>query len=264
MFDCLPAYTRLLVCLLASFGLHVGVVSFAWMQGPTVAVSANVPVEVSLVRLSSSEPSIKAETLVMVPVPKVAAHNKIATKPLARPTPARKTTLVKKAVIEKPPEPMLKPTKERIEPPPEEMVCMVPQEVVAEKSLDAEASLTSASYTPEATVAIAGVGSSSKLLPVGGTATLVEASPDYRSNPLPEYPLLARRKHWEGVVWLQVEVSAMGRVVDLHLERSCGYKVLDRSASRAVRRWQFTPASRAGVPVESRVRIPVRFRLEES
>jgi protein TonB len=93
---------------------------------------------------------------------------------------------------------------------------------------------------------------------------LVEAMPNYRNNPLPEYPYIARQRHWEGVVWLVVDVSAEGLVDDVDVERSCGYRTLDRSARKTVQSWQFTPAMRAGLPVESQVRIPVRFSLEES
>jgi protein TonB len=92
---------------------------------------------------------------------------------------------------------------------------------------------------------------------------LTEATPDYSSNPLPKYPRLARQKHWEGVVWLMVDVSAAGLVDDLRIEQSCGHRVLDRAAHRAVSRWRFSPAKRDGLPVSSQVRIPVRFLLEE-
>jgi len=91
-----------------------------------------------------------------------------------------------------------------------------------------------------------------------------DAVPDYRSNPLPDYPYLARQKRWQGVVWLLVDVTAEGLVADLRIERSCGHGVLDRAARRTVQRWRFSPAKRGGVPTASQVRIPVRFQLEDS
>ena len=99
---------------------------------------------------------------------------------------------------------------------------------------------------------------------VSAAPELVEAAPDFASNPLPEYPFLARQKHWQGVVWLLVNVSTEGLVEELRIERSCGHGVLDRAASRTVRQWRFTPARRAGQPMASQVRIPVRFQLEDS
>ena len=98
--------------------------------------------------------------------------------------------------------------------------------------------------------------------PMGGELT--EAMPNYRSNPLPEYPYIARQRRWQGVVWLLVDVSAKGLVDDVALVQSCGYRVLDRAAIKAVKSWEFSPATRAGLPVESQVRIPVRFSLEDS
>jgi protein TonB len=94
-------------------------------------------------------------------------------------------------------------------------------------------------------------------------AEMTSAEPRYRSNPLPEYPYLARQRHWEGLVWLLVSVSAEGRVDDLQVAESSGYGVLDKSAMKTVRRWRFSPAKRGGLPVESMVKVPVRFRLEE-
>ena len=37
-----------------------------------------------------------------------------------------------------------------------------------------------------------------------------------------------------------------------------------RAAIEAVKRWRFIPASRAGIPVDHRVHIPIRFRLSRS
>jgi TonB family protein len=93
---------------------------------------------------------------------------------------------------------------------------------------------------------------------------LISAVPKKNESPLPEYPLIARKKNWEGVVWLLVDVSDRGEVVNLVVEKSCGYRTLDQSALQAVRQWLFTPAQNVGVPVKSQVRIPVRFQLEKT
>ncbi len=90
------------------------------------------------------------------------------------------------------------------------------------------------------------------------------ARPRYRDNPLPEYPVQARRRHWEGEVWLRVHVSATGNVEAVELEKTSGYPVLDRSAERTVHEWKFVPARRAGMPVSCRVRVPVQFQLDQT
>ena len=85
----------------------------------------------------------------------------------------------------------------------------------------------------------------------------------YGANPLPPYPLVARRLGMEGVVLLEVLVASDGHAADVRVAKSSGYPALDESALTTVReRWRFIPAHRDGVPVESRVTVPIRFRLE--
>ena len=84
----------------------------------------------------------------------------------------------------------------------------------------------------------------------------------YGTNPLPPYPLVARRLGKEGVVLLEVLVAPDGRAADVRMIRSSGFAPLDESAVTTVReRWRFVPARRDGVPVESRVMVQIRFRL---
>ena len=84
----------------------------------------------------------------------------------------------------------------------------------------------------------------------------------YGTNPLPPYPLVARRLGQEGVVLLEVLVAPDGRAADVRMIRSSGFAPLDESAVTTVReRWRFVPARRDGVAVESRVTVPIRFRL---
>src|SRR6266702_4518277 len=84
----------------------------------------------------------------------------------------------------------------------------------------------------------------------------------YGTTPLPPYPLVARRLGKEGVVLLEVLVAPDGRAADVRMICSSGFAPLDESAVTTVReRWRFVPARRDGVPVESRVTVPIRFRL---
>lgn len=80
-------------------------------------------------------------------------------------------------------------------------------------------------------------------------------------NPRPEYPSAARASGVEGTVMLLVTVSRTGGALRVTVERSSGSELLDRAAVRAVERWRFTPARRAGAAVEADVRVPVTFRL---
>lgn len=95
----------------------------------------------------------------------------------------------------------------------------------------------------------------------GGAIT--EAKPNYLKNPAPAYPLEARQKGWEGVVIVKVLVDKSGRPVRTEKEKSSGYEVLDRSALKTIKTWRFRPAQIGALTVESSVRIPIRFELEE-
>jgi protein TonB len=84
-------------------------------------------------------------------------------------------------------------------------------------------------------------------------------------NPLPPYPLVARRLGKEGVVVLEVVVAPDGRPTDVRVVQSAGFPALDESALATVRdRWRFVPARRNGIGVESRVTVPIRFRLDDA
>src|SRR5690606_17846269 len=51
-----------------------------------------------------------------------------------------------------------------------------------------------------------------------------------------EYPWIARRRGWEGRVWLSVTVRPDGALERIHVTRSSGYEVLDRSAVETMKR----------------------------
>jgi protein TonB len=90
------------------------------------------------------------------------------------------------------------------------------------------------------------------------------AQPAYGSNPRPPYPLAARRLGLEGRVLLEVVVRPDGRAATVRVRQSSGYGMLDDSAVETIRtRWRFVPARRGGMPVESTVTVPIRFRIRE-
>ncbi len=88
-----------------------------------------------------------------------------------------------------------------------------------------------------------------------------EASADLSINQPPAYPVDAIRLRLEGVVMLQLRITAAGNVEDVQLLQSSGHQVLDEAAINAVAKWKGEPAKRWGRPVESVERLPIRFRL---
>ena len=79
----------------------------------------------------------------------------------------------------------------------------------------------------------------------------------------PFYPQLSRRRGEEGIVVISLEISASGEVTEIHTARSSGHKRLDKAAIKAVKKAQFTPATRFGKPCASTLIQTFTFRLNE-
>ncbi len=86
--------------------------------------------------------------------------------------------------------------------------------------------------------------------------------PDYRKNPPPEFPLLARIRGYHGKVTLNVLVDKQGEPSSVKILKSSGYDILDRSAVHAVKKWKFIPAKKGDQIVETWVKVPLRFELQ--
>lgn len=108
--------------------------------------------------------------------------------------------------------------------------------------LAATAPVPSPSAPPQGSVARAGVPTLKDVLSWG--------------NPVPEYPLEALERGWEGTVELEIEWDEGGRASRVRVRRSSGHPVLDRSARQVASRW-VAPGNYAG----RRLRVPVAYRL---
>lgn len=98
--------------------------------------------------------------------------------------------------------------------------------------------------------------------PSPSTPEASTTSPEAIDNPPPEYPEVAVKRGYQGVVVILARISVEGSPVEVTLERSSGYRLLDRAARKAVLRWKFHPGTRNGRPVESEVEIPIRFTID--
>ena len=80
-------------------------------------------------------------------------------------------------------------------------------------------------------------------------------------NPHPTYPLIARKKGWEGRVVLQTDVDKEGNVKFIRILESSGFKVLDDISIETLKKWKFKPAKLGNKFVDDIVDIPVKFVL---
>ena len=83
------------------------------------------------------------------------------------------------------------------------------------------------------------------------------------NNPHPPYPLIARKKGWQGKLTLNVLVNQNGWVDKINIKKSSGYKVLDEISLKTIKKWYFIPASSGKVNIKDELIIPVRFVLSE-
>ena len=80
-------------------------------------------------------------------------------------------------------------------------------------------------------------------------------------NPHPTYPLIARKKGWEGKVLIQAEINRDGNVSKIKILESSGFKILDNTSLETLKKWKFTPAKIGNKFVDDTVNIPVKFLL---
>lgn len=90
---------------------------------------------------------------------------------------------------------------------------------------------------------------------------IAQTAPTTIAQTMPVYPSVARRRGFQGVVVVTVEVAADGVAQSVVVQRSSGHPVLDSAAVSAVSNWRFTPARRAGQAVRATLEVPIRFRL---
>jgi protein TonB len=77
----------------------------------------------------------------------------------------------------------------------------------------------------------------------------------------PRYPESARRAGAQGVTLLRVRVMENGRVGEVIIDQSAGFRDLDFAAAEAVKKWLFEPARRGKEAVSVWVLLPVKFEL---
>ncbi|UCD70849.1 MAG: energy transducer TonB [Syntrophobacterales bacterium] len=213
------------------------------------------PLEISLVKVKSPEDAPPHEKPVPVTQPKRVKKSVKVRK--------KKTTIRReKSFAHRKEERVLAPAQEPPVPAPQGKItgnAPRPQEEMKQK-----ATLTS----PLPSVKKSGGGDDLKapLFPQGEdplrSPHIILARPRYDRNPRPPYPRIARRKGYQGLVVLKVEILPDGRVGELRVKMSSGYPILDRSALKTVRKWRFIPAKRGRDPIRIWAEIPIKFELE--
>ena len=77
------------------------------------------------------------------------------------------------------------------------------------------------------------------------------------------YPAEARELAMEGTVWVEMRVVPDGRILSERVRRSSGYPLLDEAALAAARAASPLPPPGVGAGPETRVVVPVSYRIME-
>lgn len=91
-------------------------------------------------------------------------------------------------------------------------------------------------------------------------ATVVQAQPIKRVNPT--YPSSSARQHQEGWVRVSFVINKEGKVEDPVVQDSSGLRAFEKATLRAIKRWQYSPATQDGKPIQQcRNMVQLDFRL---
>ena len=240
---------RLLFAVFWAVALHIGLINFKFTLKPVLVPNVTLSRSVSVFLnqrntiekpVSRTEKTQTAETEAIRPVPQKpsAINEKKAEEP---PQPVLAEKNIRQPVVEKIVPAALGPEKNE-----KDVIPEVGEAAGAQKSVRQQEPQTSAEEH------------GGKTFP----GTLQMAYPRYQLNNPPAYPGLARKRGQEGTVILQVLVSKEGRVTDLKIDTSSGFRLLDRAAAKAVQKWLFVAGQQDEESVEMWVKVPVTFQLK--
>ena len=241
--------SRLKVFLLLSLILHAAVLTLVAALTPDKAYDLPQPLAIGVTTRYNDPGRGKGNSLEPAPMKQPEArkkaekaHEKKTVMVVTKRTPPEKTE--KKEIISRDIQPVTE------------------QTTAAESTIPSANAVESDSVSPDGKARGSGLGDRGTGLDTKGDGRGAEIGyPDYGVNPKPNYPMIAKRHGYEGLVVLNVFVLENGNVGKIEIRKSSGYDVLDDSALNSVREWTFIPGKINGRPASSWVAVPVRFDL---
>lgn len=77
------------------------------------------------------------------------------------------------------------------------------------------------------------------------------------------YPKLAQKRNWQGKVLLSLRVSSNGKINDVQINSSSGYRILDQAAINSLIKIGNLPQLSSWLPYEIDLKLPVIYQLTE-
>ncbi len=110
---------------------------------------------------------------------------------------------------------------------------------------------------------IAGTSLVAAMMAVAGGAMAAEVPATFDSkNCRAEYPKASLMNEEQGTVSMSFLVAADGTVKDSKLEKTSGFKNLDKAAMKAISACKFKPGTKDGAPAETWTKVDYAWKLD--
>lgn len=70
--------------------------------------------------------------------------------------------------------------------------------------------------------------------------SVIDYRPDFTVDVMPVYPVIAKRRGFEGKVQLMIIINSLGDILNVIVSKTSGYNLLDNAAVDAVEKWDFS------------------------
>ena len=190
--------------------------------------------------------------------------NGLGTRIVTKVTEAVETKLIEEVKPPPPPETPPPPPPPEMKAPPPPFI--PPVEVQVQQPPPPQNAITTATNTPPPTTTLAPPAPpappapSAPARPAGPSRT--EAVADFNTCARPEYPRSSQRNEETGTTTLQFLIGADGRVMESKLQKSSGFRDLDRAAQSALSKCRFKPATVDGQPQQAWTAVQYVWTLE--
>lgn len=237
------------LALVAVISLHAGILALALWGPSSKSQEIALPTITGIIIPAPPAETVQMPSAANIPPPVEPPPEPEEPKPVPEPKP--KPEPQPKKVVEKPkPTPLPEPV---VEAPPSEKA--ISQEEAVEQEEEA------APPQPQPPPQQASTPSAEENKSAGAPVTPPREDANLVNNPRPAYPSMSRRLREQGTVVLEVLILADGSVGDVKINQSSGFKRLDDTAVKAVRKWRYAPARRGDEAIDYWYLQPLEFAL---
>jgi protein TonB len=188
--------------------------------------------------------------------------NGLGTRIVSKVTEAVETKLIEEVKPPPPPETPPPPPPPEMKAPPPPFI--PPVEVQVQQPPPPQNTIAAATSTPPPTTSLAPPAPPAQPAPAAKATgpSRTDAVADFNTCARPEYPKSSLRNEETGTTTLQFLIGVNGNVMDSKLQKSSGFRDLDRAAQTALSKCRFKPGTENGQPKEAWTAVQYVWTLE--